>query len=78
MRVSPEVVEYRDLTWVTRRSRHLLMTDGKLFLIDDVGRDVSEREETGIELLLSEPEIVAWLEPREQTEDDDDEPLRAA
>jgi hypothetical protein len=54
------------------------MTHGKLFLIDNVRRDVSEREETGIELLLSEPEIVAWLEPREQTDDDDDEPPRAA
>jgi hypothetical protein len=54
------------------------MTDGKLILIDDVGRDVNERQETGIELLMSEPEIVAWLEPREQTEDDDDEPPRAA
>ena len=54
------------------------MTDGKVFLIDDVRRDVNEREETGIELLLSEPEIVAWLEPREQTEDNDDEPRRAA
>ena len=54
------------------------MTDGKMFLIDDVGRDVSEREETGIELLLSEPEIVAWLEPQEHSEDDDDdEPSRA-
>jgi hypothetical protein len=27
---------------------------------------MTEEEETGIELLLSEPEIVAWLEPREQ------------
>jgi hypothetical protein len=36
-----------------------------------------EREETGIELLLSEPDIVAWLEPREQ-DDDDDEAPRAA
>jgi len=38
---------------------------------------VTEREETGIELLLSEPEIVAWLEPHEDS-DDDDEPPRAA
>jgi hypothetical protein len=52
--------------------------DGELLLIDHVRRDVNEPEETGIELLLSEPEIVAWLEPREQTEDDDDEPRRAA
>ncbi len=38
---------------------------------------MTEREETGIELLLSDPEIVAWLEP-EETKDDDDEPPRAA
>jgi hypothetical protein len=38
---------------------------------------VTEREESGIELLLSEPEIVAWLEPDEASEDDD-EPPRAA
>jgi hypothetical protein len=37
---------------------------------------VTEQEETGVELLLSEPEIVAWLEPDET--DDDDEPSRAA
>ncbi len=36
------------------------------------------REETGFELLLSEPEIVAWLEPDvESTNEDDDEPQRA-
>jgi hypothetical protein len=39
---------------------------------------MSEREETGIELLLSQPEIVAWLEPGKQTDDDDDEPRTAA
>jgi hypothetical protein len=49
-----------------------------LFLSHDVGgRGVTEPEETGIELLLSEPEIVAWLEPHENN-DDDDEPPRAA
>jgi hypothetical protein len=37
---------------------------------------VTEREETGIELLLCEPEILAWLEPHE-SKDDDDEPPRA-
>ena len=40
---------------------------------------MSEDEERGgtvIELLLREPEIVAWLEPAEA--DDDDEPPRAA
>jgi hypothetical protein len=41
---------------------------------------MSEREEGGtvIELLLREPEIVAWLEPEEEDDPDDDEPLRAA
>jgi hypothetical protein len=43
---------------------------------------MSEREESGgtvIELLLREPEIVAWLEPQEQPDEDDDyEPPRAA
>jgi hypothetical protein len=29
-------------------------------------------EKTGIELLLGEPEIVAWLEPDEVEVDDDD------
>ena len=41
---------------------------------------MSEDEERGgtvIELLLREPEIVAWLEPR-RDDDDDDEPPRAA
>jgi hypothetical protein len=33
---------------------------------------VTEREETEIELLLSEPEIVAWLEPHENINDDDE------
>jgi hypothetical protein len=33
---------------------------------------VTEREETAIEMLLSEPEIVAWLEPHENRDDDDD------
>jgi hypothetical protein len=36
-----------------------------------------ERETTGIELLLNEPEIVAWLDPRARDEDDD-EPMAAA
>ena len=42
---------------------------------------MTEREETGgtvIELLLREPEIVAWLEPADDEEPDDDEPPRAA
>ena len=41
---------------------------------------MSEREEGGgtvIELLLREPEIVAWLEPHADDEPDD-EPPRAA
>lgn len=33
---------------------------------------MGEYEERGIELLLSEPEIVAWLEP-DETRDDDEE-----
>ena len=36
--------------------------------------DAMEPEETGIELLLSEPEIVAWLEPTESESDHDDPP----
>ena len=78
MRVAPEVVEYRILKQVAAQSRPPSTTGGKLFLIHDVGRDVTEREETGIELLLSEPEIVAWLEPQEHTDDDDDEQPRAS
>ena len=42
---------------------------------------MSEREENGgtvIELLLREPEIVAWLEPRADDDETDDEPPRAA
>ena len=35
---------------------------------------MTEREKTGIELLLSEPEIVAWLEPEEKKDDDDEPP----
>jgi hypothetical protein len=42
--------------------------------VHDVGRDAMEPEETGIELLLSEPEIVAWLELTESENDDDDPP----
>jgi hypothetical protein len=34
-------------------------------------------EQTGIELLLSEPEIVAWLEPDENQDDDDEPPMAA-
>jgi hypothetical protein len=42
---------------------------------------MSEREEIGgnvIELLLREPEIVAWLELRADDDEPDDEPPRAA
>jgi hypothetical protein len=41
---------------------------------------MSEHHEMGtvVELLLREPEIVAWLEPDEQHDDEDDEPPRAA
>ena len=34
---------------------------------------MTEREKFGIELLLSEPEIVAWLGLHEITDDDDDD-----
>jgi len=48
------------------------------------GGEMSEHEEssaTVVELLLHEPEIVAWLEdyrPEHDEEPDDDEPPRAA
>jgi hypothetical protein len=35
---------------------------------------VTKREETAIELLLSDQELVAWLEPDETNDGDDDEP----
>jgi hypothetical protein len=35
---------------------------------------VTKREETAIELLLSDPELVAWLEPEERNDGDGDEP----
>lgn len=42
---------------------------------------MTDADETGggtvIELLLREPEIVAWLEPRSDDDDDDDEPQAA-
>jgi hypothetical protein len=41
---------------------------------------MSEREENGatvVELLLREPEIVAWLEPRADDEPDDEPPQAA-
>jgi hypothetical protein len=45
--------------------------------VHGVGRNAMEPEETGIELLLSEPEIVAWLELT-GSENDEDEPERAS
>jgi len=41
---------------------------------------MSERDDQGtvVELLLREPEIVAWLEPDDDEPDDDYEPPRAA
>jgi hypothetical protein len=42
---------------------------------------MTEQEEIGgtvIELLLREPEIVAWLEPHVDDDETDDEPPRAA
>jgi hypothetical protein len=41
------------------------------------GSRVIEREETGIELLLSDPEIVAWLEPDTNDEDAEEPPAAA-
>ena len=38
---------------------------------------MTKREETAIELLLSDPEFVAWLEPDERTDRDEDEPPAA-
>jgi hypothetical protein len=38
---------------------------------DRGGGTVTAEEEAGIELLLSDPEIVAWLEPAEIDEGDD-------
>jgi hypothetical protein len=34
---------------------------------------VTDGDRIGIELLLSEPEFVAWLEPEERLEDDEDD-----
>jgi hypothetical protein len=34
---------------------------------------VGERQEEALELLLSDPAFVAWLEPDERDEDDDEE-----
>jgi hypothetical protein len=49
---------------------------------------VTEREEVGVELLQSQPEIIAWLGlseaemdawlERHESKDDDDQPARAA
>ena len=33
---------------------------------------MTEREETGVELLMSEPEIVAWLEPDDPGDEGDE------
>lgn len=38
---------------------------------------MTEREDAGLELILSEPDFVAWLEPNED-DADDDTPLSAA
>jgi hypothetical protein len=32
---------------------------------------VTEREEAGLELILSEPDFIAWLEPDDDDADDD-------
>jgi hypothetical protein len=55
------------------------MTEDGLFVCQS--RDMSEREEgpNVVELLLREPEIVAWLEPEHADDPEDDyEPPRAA
>jgi hypothetical protein len=39
----------------------------------DGGSHVAAHEVTLLELLLGEPEIVAWLEPDKHVEDDDEE-----
>jgi hypothetical protein len=42
---------------------------------------MTEREATGgtvVELMLREPEIVAWLEPHADDDESNDEPPRAA
>ncbi len=55
-----------------------------LSLIYDVRRSgVRELEEAGMEpllreVLLGEPEIVAWLKPHDLEDGDDDEPARAS
>jgi hypothetical protein len=64
------------------------MTEDGLFVCKSVamsdrrGGDVTEREEEagGLEVLLREPEIVAWLEDYRPQPDEapDDEPPRAA
>jgi hypothetical protein len=55
----------------------------RVFLVstDREGGRMSEREENGgtvVELLLREPEIVAWLDPRADEDEPEDDPPRAA
>ena len=57
------------------------MTEDGLFLCHSRGMDEHTQETTGAELLLLEPEIVAWLDDRRpgpHEVPDDDEPLQAA
>jgi hypothetical protein len=56
------------------------MTEDDLFLCDSRGMDEPTQDTTGAELLLLEPEIVAWLGDYRQPDEapDDDEPLQAA
>ena len=84
-RVSPEVVEYPDLKQLTAQSRLPSQSGAPLFVIHDWGTGglMSEEEEprgTVVELLLREPEIVAWLEDYRPApnESPDDEPPAAA
>ena len=67
IRVSPEVAEYPDLKQLTAQSRFPSQTGGPLFVIHDVQEEDAderrdERRRNVVELLLREPEIVAWLE----------------
>jgi hypothetical protein len=41
-----------------------------------MNKATNERETTGIEVLLSDPEVLAWLEPEEDDEPEDETPER--
>jgi hypothetical protein len=77
-RISPEIVEYPDLKKATGRVEARVVLHSRR----RGGRMSDERDEaTVVELLLREPEIVAWLDDHRPPPDephDDDEPLHAA